>query len=390
MRHTHADFLHASIAGNRCIRIAQNPLHIFIPHGVINHLGPAQQNHIEDGFDLRFHSRGPALHEGNFTDVLALIRAIRLEGRHSGVLVVLLAFARNYLLHLFHDARMAFGRVDAFANRRSTIRQRPTGQSDTQIRARMIVGVLIHHHVHTFLAILLHQRKGLIARAPKPLIVDLEVRQLNPHTGLFTDGDSLVDRLQNIGAFIAHVARIHASMLGSGFAQRHHFFRIRVGSWNVNQPGRKTHGSIEHGFLHQRLHLRNLFRGGRPVRVSHHFAADRIVSVERSQIDADPLFFQRREPCAQVRFRPAAVPADNAGHAVQQIVICPRQFFQIFHMRVDVNESGGHNAVRRVYGSIGRGRSQVADCGNFAALDADVRQIPRVSGAVDYARIPNQ
>jgi hypothetical protein len=58
----------------------------------------------------------------------------------------------------------------------------------------------------------------LIARTPKTSIVDLKVGKLHRDSGLFADKDRFVNGVENLGALVAHVARVDTAMPARGFA----------------------------------------------------------------------------------------------------------------------------------------------------------------------------
>src|SRR5262249_54006472 len=119
-----------------------------------------------------------------------------------------------------------------------------------------------------------HEAKCHRTLAPEFFVADLEVRYLDRQSGLFANGNALANRVGNLVTFVAHVRRIQTTVSRRHTRERHDLIRLGVSSGNVDKSGGESDGTVLHSLLDETLHLPQLFRRGRAITETHHFATD--------------------------------------------------------------------------------------------------------------------
>src|SRR5690349_9834456 len=102
---------------------------------------------------------------------------------------------------------------------------------------------------------------------------------------------------------------------------------------------------------------------------------------QRSHVQSDPQFLQLREGGSNVAIRSPAVPGDDRGDTVHQVVVAPIPLYRAFYVGVNVDETGRHHSIGRIDRAIRRLPTEVADGGDPAAANAHIPPVPRISGA---------
>ena len=129
MRLADAEFADAAVTPERRVRISHDPLNVFIPHRVIDHLRAARIHHFENRIDLASQRLRLPLHRRDLGNRFAVIRTVCLEAGDGRVRIILLSDRRELRLHFIDNASPRLGIGDAFANGVFTIGKRPTRQA---------------------------------------------------------------------------------------------------------------------------------------------------------------------------------------------------------------------------------------------------------------------
>ena len=93
----------------------------------------------------------------------------------------------------------------------------------------------------------------------------LEVIDLGVDAGLARDRDQLIDRLQQLIAFAAHMRDVHSAVGRGSFRQRDHLVGLGVRPGRVDERGRDAERPVLHRFSHERAHLLELRTGRRAI-----------------------------------------------------------------------------------------------------------------------------
>ena len=229
MGHADAEIADAGVAGDGRIGVAEDALHIFVTHGVIDHLSAAFLDHVEDsfGFWLTFDV-------GDFRDVFTFVVLVGTISGDDGLGVVRVAEVLKTREHFAGDALTSSGGLQTFRDGGLAVGEGPTGEGDTEVGGGVIVGVLIDYDVYSFAAELLDEGDCFLRIAPNGGGIDFEVGDLDPEAGLFANSDGLGDRFLHLAAFVAHMAGVDGVVLAGGLGESDDFGGIGEGAGDVD------------------------------------------------------------------------------------------------------------------------------------------------------------
>src|SRR5262249_32231773 len=249
------------------------------------------------------------------------------------------------------------------------------------------VRILIHRHGQTARTSVAHQTKCHRTLAPQFLVADLEVGNLDRQSRLFTNLNTLANRIGDFVAFISHLRRVETAVLPRDPRQRHYLVGLCVSSGNVNQSGGESDGAVFHRLLDDALHLLEFFGCRRAVAEAHRLATDGAVRNERGEIHRQRLFFYATKKLRDVGGRCAAVSGDECSHTHAHEVLCGRQAVDRFDVGVDINKPGSEYLSPGVDGPQRGLWSKAANLRDAAILNGHIGAKPRIAAAVDDASV---
>ena len=235
------------------------------------------------------------------------------------------------------------------------------------------VGVLVRRDVEALPARALDERRRVLHFPPVALARGLVVRQLDAHLAAPADREVLFDRVEELGALVADVARVEAAFVADDRAERGELVRRPERARWIDEPRREADGALVERAREELLHPRELGPRRRPVLGAHHAGAQGPVPDERADVDRGlraidrrrvfperaprALHVETRELAVELRLgepahrrrRAAAVAADDERHAhVDGALHGVVHEHRFVGMRVDVDEPGSDRAAVRV------------------------------------------
>jgi hypothetical protein len=194
----------------------------------------------------------------------------------------------------------------------------PGWHSDIQARGAGGVGVDVGRNVQALGSRLLDHPHGVIKQWPVLLAGRLEVIDFRGDARPAGDRDQLIDRLQHVCAFIAHVRDVHAVVLGGRLRQRNQLGSVGEQAWRVHQRRGDAHSPFAHGFADQLAHLLQFPGRRRAVLVANDIFARRRRADERSDVR------RNAPPHEVIEIFPERRPLDvvaNVRLAVDQLLL---------------------------------------------------------------------
>ncbi len=161
-----------------------------------------------------------------------------------------------------------------------------------------------------------HTRERVVELSPVARSLCLEVRDLERAVRAACDGDRLVDRLEHVVVFVAHVRRVRKSGAGERLAQRDQLLARREGAWRVLESRRNAARAVRQRGANESLHARQLVRGRWTIVSAHHDVANRSESDHRRDVDRR-LHARQRAPeiAKRVELIPRVITLAAANHA---------------------------------------------------------------------------
>ena len=213
----------------------------------------------------------------------------------------------------------------------------------------------------------------------------LQVRDLGGNLRLAGDGGEFVEGVDDVGALVAHVARVDAAVGRGDLGEGHDLIGLGERARQVNQARAQADGAVLHRLVDQASHALEFGSGWRAGETAaHDLTADRVVADEGGDIEADPGLGDAAEKVCDVELRTAAVAGDDGRHAHAQEVFTGRQRGDILRVGVHIDEAGCDHLAAGV--DLGPAASRdPADRGDPAVPNRDVGVDRSGTGAIDHA-----
>ena len=156
----------------------------------------------------------------------------------------------------------------------------------------------------------------LVELAPVSLAGDLQVIDLGRRARCLCDADRLIDCLDEVVAFAAHVRDIHAAALPGFSGQRDQLGGLGVGERVVDERGGKSHRAFFHGLVDERAHLGELRIGRLHVVLAQHVDPDRPGADERGDVGRNAALLQLVQVLAERRPVNVVIEVDLVTHRI--------------------------------------------------------------------------
>ena len=107
---------------------------------------------------------------------------------------------------------------------------------------------------------------------------------LGPDVRLARDRDQLVERFEQLPAFVADVGDVHPVVLGGNFRERDQLVGLRKEGRGINQRRSDTERALLHCLANELAHFVELLRSRRTVFIADEVNTRRCCSDERSDV----------------------------------------------------------------------------------------------------------
>ena len=212
------------------------------------------------------------------------------------------------------------------------------------------------------------------------------------------DGDRFVDRggkAHGVVCLVAQVAIVGAAHRARDLRQRDDFVGPGKALRGVEEPGREPQRAFAHRAADQRLLFGEFGGSGRAARLADDLRADRPEPGKRAVIDPDRLGRGAGKQLAHGDRSAAIVADERGGHALEeerlhQSLARVVRGERLAHVRMRIDEPGGHDHARRLDRARGAHRQPRADRDDPVAADRDVAGERRSAARIDRAAADEQ
>ena len=228
-----------------------------------------------------------------------------------------------------------------------------------QARGRSLVRILIGKHLHAAGACLLHPHRGRGRQTPVVGTQRFHVADYPDHPGFFRDADHFLygrDDADAVVPFVANVAGVDSSGFTGGAGERNHLFRPRKAAWRVKEATRQAKRSSGHSAANQCTHALELLGIRLAVGLTQDLTPDTAMPDEQGDVRTDPTLLQPGGLCREIDRAAPVWIHDNRGDTLHEdrlglAQLRTRQSLRC--VRMDVDEAGGHESIRRIDRGLG-------------------------------------